>query len=492
MTWRISPAGKAGKVGGLMAALLAACIAYQLNASMFSPVLATMAQELQTTDSAIALSQTIFFTVAALFSLFLPRLSDIVGRRRVLIWALVAMTVGTVLGAIAPSVEILQLARGLQGVSGTIIPVCLLMLQAEVSDRKRSGVLMGILAAVNGGIAGIDVIFGGLLATYFGFRSVFWVIAVVTVVAVVLVLVATSESRPTPDTTMDWVGVVPLTMAVAALLVALNNAQDVRSANWIFIAGCAVFGVVAFAVFHGVEKRRRYPLITPTRMRERSTWALLLTTVLTLTGVYAAAYGVIASFAQDADVGFGLAADATSVVLLMPFAVAGWVVGPFAGKLGPIVGYGQVMRGGLIGCIVALVGVATLGLHSLSALIICTIILGVAYVGVANIMLNALGVLLSPKDAPGSLPGLNAGAFNLGAGLGFSVLTAVQVAWSPASGSSSDGYFYAILAGIAITAVALAVSFLIPTPADEAETDATTRDDALPVDGQPTRRDSHS
>ena len=66
----------------LMLALLAACVAFQLNASMLSPVLVTIAVELKSNDVAVGLSQTAFFTSAALFSLFLPRLSDIVGRKK--------------------------------------------------------------------------------------------------------------------------------------------------------------------------------------------------------------------------------------------------------------------------------------------------------------------------------------------------------------------------------------------------------------------------
>ena len=70
-----------GNVTALMVALLAACVAFQLNASMLSPALVTMGEELNTDQAVIGLSQTWFFTAAALVSLFLPRLSDIVGRK---------------------------------------------------------------------------------------------------------------------------------------------------------------------------------------------------------------------------------------------------------------------------------------------------------------------------------------------------------------------------------------------------------------------------
>ena len=69
-----------GNIAALMTALLAACVAFQLNASMLSPALVTMGEELKADQALIGLSQTWFFTAAALFSLFLPRLSDIVGR----------------------------------------------------------------------------------------------------------------------------------------------------------------------------------------------------------------------------------------------------------------------------------------------------------------------------------------------------------------------------------------------------------------------------
>jgi predicted MFS family arabinose efflux permease len=50
-----------------MTALLSACVAFQLNASMMSAVLPTMAKELNTDEVAVGLSQTAFFTSGAIF-----------------------------------------------------------------------------------------------------------------------------------------------------------------------------------------------------------------------------------------------------------------------------------------------------------------------------------------------------------------------------------------------------------------------------------------
>ena len=55
----------------LLTALLVAIFAFQLNASMLSPAQA-MQNELHTTATEIGNTQTVFFTAAALFSLFFP------------------------------------------------------------------------------------------------------------------------------------------------------------------------------------------------------------------------------------------------------------------------------------------------------------------------------------------------------------------------------------------------------------------------------------
>ncbi|AOW95231.1 multidrug ABC transporter [Rhodococcus sp. WMMA185] len=458
---------RAARIGALTAALLAACVAFQLNASMLGPVLVTMSRELGTDEATIGLSQTLFFTFAALFSLFLPRLSDIIGRRRVLTGMLVVMLVGSVVAALAVNVGMLFAGRIIAGVSGPVIPICLLMLRSEIADPRRYGAALGLLTAVNGGIAGVDAIAGGALATSFGFRSVFWVMAVVTAAAIVFIAVWGVESRPSSSVRMDWWGVLALVLSVGTLLVAINEAGKLAGANWELVGMGLVVSVISFGVFLVLEQKVTEPLVPTQFLRRREAWALLLTTLLTLTGVFSVVNGLVVSIAQNHDAGFGMNADLASVLFLAPYALIGWLVGPFAGRLAPVFGYRLVLRIGLVGSIIAIVLMALVGVHSLPVLVVMTVLVGITYAGIANIMLNGLGIVLSPAEHPGILPGLNAGAFNLGAGLSFAALPALQVALAPNSDGSTStaGYSGGILLGAAFTALALAVSFFIPKPA---------------------------
>ncbi len=212
-----------GNVTALMVALLAACVAFQLNASMLSPALVTMGNELNTDQAVIGLSQTWFFTAAALFSLFLPRLSDIIGRKKILIGMMLLMAVGSVIAALAPDVTWLFVGRIIQGVSGPTVPLCLIMLRSAVSNPRKYGTLMGLITAVNGGVAGVDSFVGGYFAEHFGFRSIFWLMVVLALVATALIALLAGESKPAAGTTMDWLGVFFIVVAVGALLTALNE-----------------------------------------------------------------------------------------------------------------------------------------------------------------------------------------------------------------------------------------------------------------------------
>ncbi|MYY86994.1 MULTISPECIES: MFS transporter [unclassified Streptomyces] len=476
-----APGGARGsrpvRIGVLVTALLAACFAFQLNASMLSPALKNIEDSLGATSAEVGLTQTAFFTSAALFSLFLPRLGDLVGRRKVLAGMLALMVVGCVVAALAQSVPMLFAGRVIQGVSGPTVPLCLIMLRNEVHEPKKYGTLLGVITAVNGGIAGVDSLAGGYLADHHGFQSVFWAMAGVAAIATLLVATLTPESKAaasadSTDTRMDWPGVTLLVISVGAALIALNEAGKLGNANWPLVVGLLVVAALAFALFWRVEDRSSHPLVATRHLRQRSTWALLLTTVLTMTGVFAVMNGMIPAFAQDAQAGFGMSAEQSAWWTLTPYALAGLAMGPLAGRLAATYGYGRVLRLGLIGSAVT-VALLLFTLHADSRLLLlaASILIGVTYAGVGNIVLNGLGIVLSPKENPGFLPGLNAGAFNLGAGLSFAVLYAVQTAAEPADKTSPAGYTAGMIAGVALIAAAFATSFLIPKPVEAEATE---------------------
>lgn len=456
----------------VMTALLVACFAFQLNASMLSPALERMAKELKTTDDVIGLTQTVFFTAAALFSLFLPRLGDMIGRRKLLTAMMALTAVGCVLSALAGmtgSVALLFVGRVIQGVAGPTVPVCLIMLRVAVPDPKRYGTLLGVITAVNGGIAGVDALAGGWLAQNFGFGSVFWAMAVIAVLAAVAVAFLTDESLVPGNHRMDWTGTIALVVAVGAMLTIFNELAKLFNANFWLVAGLFLLAALSAVAFWIQEERTSQPLVATVYLKSRSTWALLLTTTLTMTGVFAVMNGLVPGLAQNTGYGPGLGTDVVSFWTLTPYAIAGLLMGPVSGTLAGRFGYRKVLRVGLLGTVIGLGAILAISPSATPVLLLAVnVFVGITYAGMSNIMLNGLGVVLSPSDNPGYLPGLNAGAFNLGAGISFAILPAVSVAL----GSGLDGFQGAVITGLVLLALAFASSLLIPAPAVEKETAA--------------------
>lgn len=457
----------AGSIVALMVALLVAIFAFQLNASMLSPALVTMQTQLHTTASSIALTQTIFFTAAALFALFLPRLADLIGRKKVLIGMLTLTMIGCLISGFATNVGILMIGRILQGAAGPVVPLCLIILHVKVRDEKRYAKLMAILTSINGGIAGVDALAGGWLVSHGGFRSVFFVMGITAALAILLVSFGTQESTAKDTPKMDWSGVILLVVAMGALLSAVNALQgsfgNLGLPNWLLASLLALLGLICFVGFWQVEKRVNHPMVPIHYLKQRRTWGLLITTLLTMTGVFAIMNGIIPALGQDGKIGLGLGADMVSLVTLTPYALAGLFFGPVSGFLAARFGFTKVLRVGLLTTIIG-IGLAVAGVlqPSIWLLLLVSTFIGITYAGITNIMLNGLGIVLSPEDNPGYLPGLNAGMFNLGAGISFIILYAVPTLLHTSVGGSSSGYISGIVTGLILVIIAFFTSFLIP------------------------------
>lgn len=115
-------------------------------------------------------------------------LADRVGHRRLAVIALVVLLASSVIGLLAPSVEILILSRLGSGFAvGILATVILTALSSTASDANRGKVMSLFHVANNTGIALYPMV-GGLLGVAFGWRATFVVTAVLTVIAALLLL----------------------------------------------------------------------------------------------------------------------------------------------------------------------------------------------------------------------------------------------------------------------------------------------------------------
>ncbi|MER5986411.1 MFS transporter [Streptomyces sp. NPDC001787] len=443
----------------LMPALIAGVVAFQLNASMVTPALPEIARELDAAASTVALSQNLFFLVGGVAGVVLSRLSDHLGRRLVLLASLAVMCAGTVLAMLAPNVELLVLGRVLQGASGATFQLTYLLLRESMSP-KRFGTALGVITALNGGVGGVDGFLGGFVADRLGFRWIFGTILVTGLIALLCVARAVPGTPPAKDAgRMDWWGAASLSAAI----VCVNQAISQGAAHgWgsLWPPVLAVVGAALFLAFWQIEKRGRTPLIAVRDLRSRQVWPLMATTLLTLVGVFAAMNFTVVLLSQDEKAGFGMSATLAALLFLTPPAAIGLLAAPVAGWLAPRKGWLPMLRTGLLASALAL-GVAAVFAGDRWAVLAVCCALGVFYNGLALTMLNGLGVVLSPKESPGALPGLNGACFGIGASVGIALV-------GPLAGAGTlGGYRTAFALAVVVTVLALLASMLIRQPAEE-------------------------
>ena len=441
-------------------ALLFGVVAFQLNASMVAPAVPEMASTLHSTPSLVGISQTLFFLVGGIAGIVLTRYSDHAGRRRILIYSLVAMSVGTVVAMLAPNVATLYIGRLLQGASGSVFQITYLILR-DILTPKQFGPALGLVTAISCGVGGADQFLGGMLSDHWGFRSIFFVILVIGIIAIALSIRYVPESTAASPGGMDWPGAAALSAAL--IFVNLGVARG-GSHGWASLAAASLLAVAlaCFAAFWFIDKRRAHPLISTTHLKSRQIWPIVATTLATLTGVFAAINFTVVVFSQDHRAGYGMSATASALMFLSPAAAIGVLAAPITGWLAPRVGWRAVMWSGLSLSIAALL-VSTLLLDHKWIVFAAFSLLGVFYNGLALTTINGLGVILSPADAPGALPGLNGACFQIGAGLGIAIVAPVV-----ASGTYA-GYQEAMWISVAVVGMALLASLWVRGAAGQHE-----------------------
>lgn len=446
------------KAAVLVAVLLLGVISFQLNASMVTPALPDIARHFGVGAESVAPVQSLFFLAGAISGPLMGRWSDFIGRRTALLLVIGVMSLGTVLCLLAPTLPVLVAGRFLQGFSSAIFALSYIVMQENLS-RAAFGTSVGVLASINGGVAGFDGYLGGLMTESFGFRSIFWVIlglAVVAAAAIVRVVPARHAQASTGR--MDWWGAALLSAFLISLTYFVNSGSD---AGWGSPKALTLLAVTAaaFAVFVFVEKRRSSPLIAVHHLRSRPVWTVVACTVLTLAGIFATMNFTIVVLSQDSEHGFGLAPSTAALLYLTPAALIGVFAAPLAGWLTARIGWNTTLRLGS-GATLLAAAAAAFFVEDRWLVLAAVAALGITYNGFFLTAINGLSALLSPKEAPGTLPGINGASFGIGASLGV-VLVAPTVARA-----AEGGYGPALWISVGIAAAAFVVALLVPKPAN--------------------------
>lgn len=172
-----------------------------LSTDMYLPALPMIATDLDTTTPLVQLTLSAFMAGMAVGQLIIGPISDSLGRRRLLLAGAMVSLLASIGCALAPSIGVLIGMRLLQGLGGG---ACVVIARAIVPDLARgreAAQAFSLLMIIQAIAPVLAPVVGGVISAPFGWRAVFWALAVINVAQVLVVVFGIQESRPVAERT---------------------------------------------------------------------------------------------------------------------------------------------------------------------------------------------------------------------------------------------------------------------------------------------------
>ena len=385
-------------------------------------------------------------------------LGDRFGRRRVFTIGVGIFTLGSIGAALAPTVELLNAARAVQGLGGAIVmPLTLTILSAAVPREKR-----GLALGAWGGISGLAVAFGplvgGAVVEGISWQWIFWLNVPIGLLLIPLGLLRLTESYGV-SSRLDLPGLGLASVGLFGIVWGLirGNAEGWTSPEILASLGIGFAFVAAFVAW---ELRSDHPML-PMRFFRSATFSLANTASLFM---YFGMFGSIFLLAQFFQTVQGYS-PLGSGLRILPWTLAPMFIAPIAGALSDRIPAKMIIGTGLALQAVALawIGMVSAPDTPYSQLVVPFILAGVGmalfFAPVANVVLSAV----RPQEE-GIASGANNAIRELGGVFGVAVLASVFAHQGGYESGQAfvDGMNPALFIGAGVVGLGALAAFLIP------------------------------
>jgi EmrB/QacA subfamily drug resistance transporter len=390
-------------------------------------------------------------------------LGDRFGRKRMFVIGIAIFTAASAMAALSSDINVLVVARALQGAGGAIVtPLTLTILAAETPPEQRGAIL-----GAWGGIAGLAValgpIIGGAIVSGIAWEWIFWLNVPIGIVVIPLALRHLNETRG-PYGKLDLEG---LFLAIGGLLGVVWGIVRANAVGWgsAEVIGTIALGVVLLAVFLWWEGRTATPMLPLRFFRIRAFSAANGASVAMYFGMFGSIF-LLTQYLQiiqrNSAFHAGLKMLAWTGVTMFTAPVAGALSDRVGGR--PFMATGLALQAIALGWIAAIATPTTPFSHFIVPFIVAGLGMGLFFAPVANVVLSAV----RPEEE-GQASGANNALRELGGVFGVAVLAAIFAHSGnyPAPPDFSgqpfvDGMKTAVWVGTAVVAVGALVSLLIP------------------------------
>jgi len=206
-----------------------------------------------------------YIIAAAVMTPIAGKLSDIYGKKKILLIVMAVYTVGVLLGRFATNIEFMLVARALQGVGMGMFPVAFGIIR-EVFPEKKLAMAQTIFSSTFPAGAVIGLVGGAAIIQNFGWQATFVAVLPVAIALWFIILKfvhvpssAMGEGSQPIDKSVDIKGTLALAATITFFLTGLTFLEGDNSTY--HSAGLFAASGISLAAFIYIEKRVSSPLL---------------------------------------------------------------------------------------------------------------------------------------------------------------------------------------------------------------------------------------
>lgn len=252
---------------------------------------------------------------------------DRFGRRLVFAIGVIVFIVASVGCGLSNRIDMLIVARGLQGLGGALlVPGSLALLSASF-DKERRGRAIGTWSGFTAITTAFGPALGGFLIDHGSWRYAFFLNVPLALTVLVLTFRYVPESRSdSPANRIDWLGAVLAALALGGVVYALIEAQTVGWSDRSVLASLAI-GLLALPAFVRVELRQAAPMLPLQLFRSRDFAGANLLTLLLYAALGGSLFFLPLNLIQVQGYSSAAAGAALLPFVLLMFALSRWAGG---------------------------------------------------------------------------------------------------------------------------------------------------------------------
>lgn len=207
-----------------------------LALNLVAPAAPNLSRHFGASYATIQLTLTLFLVAVALTQLVSGPLSDRFGRRPCVNAGIALFVVGSLLGAVAPSIELLLLARVLQGAgSGSVFALSRAIIR-DTATRDQAASQIATVTMVMVVAPMVAPWLGGQIETAFGWRMILWFMTVTGTIVLLLTMLRLPETAANLGQRTPLLGVFRAFPQLAANRVFVLNVVAVSTSSSAFFA----------------------------------------------------------------------------------------------------------------------------------------------------------------------------------------------------------------------------------------------------------------